>query len=61
MREIYNWSKMNHGNIHKLLGVTVFQGRLGMVSRWMERGSLREYIQKNQPDAIDRYELVSVY
>lgn len=55
MREIYSWSKMNHTNIHKLLGVTLFQGRLGMVSRWMKHGNLREYIQKNQ--VVDRYQL----
>ncbi|KAG8689001.1 hypothetical protein FRC11_004315, partial [Ceratobasidium sp. 423] len=36
MREIYNWSKLEHKNIHKLLGVTLFEGRLGMVSKWME-------------------------
>lgn len=55
MRELYNWSKMNHKNIHKLLGVIMFQGRLGMVSRWMDNGHLREYIDKNK--AVDRYQL----
>lgn len=55
MRELYNWSKMNHENIHQLLGVIMFQGRLGMVSRWMEHGNLREYIQNNE--SVDRYNL----
>lgn len=55
MREIYSWSKLNHENIHKLLGVTVHQDRLGMVSRWMEHGNLQEYIQKNP--AVERYPL----
>lgn len=56
MREIYSWSKLNHENIHKLLGVTVHQDRLGMVSRWMEHGNLQEYIQKNP--TVERYPLV---
>ncbi|CUA78526.1 hypothetical protein RSOLAG22IIIB_13199 [Rhizoctonia solani] len=47
MREIYNWSQLDHENIQKLLGVIVFNERLGMVSKWMERGNLQEYLQKN--------------
>lgn len=56
MREIYIWSKAKHENVHELLGIIMFQGRLGMVSPWMENGNLQEYIQK-QPD-VDRYKLV---
>lgn len=55
VRELYNWSKMSHKNIHKLLGVIVFRGQLGMVSRWMDHGHLREYIYKNK--TVDRYQL----
>ncbi|KAL5632372.1 hypothetical protein ACGC1H_005367 [Rhizoctonia solani] len=55
MREIYNWSKLDHDNIHKLLGVVVFDGRLGMVSKWMEKGNLQHYLQKNP--LTDRYPL----
>ncbi|CUA67407.1 Ephrin type-A receptor 7 [Rhizoctonia solani] len=55
MREIYNWSKLDHKNIHKLLGVTMFEGRLGMVSRWMENGTLQQYLK--QHDSINRYSL----
>lgn len=58
MREIYIWFKARHENIHELLGILMFQGRLGMVSRWMENGNLRQYIQK-RPD-VDRYKLVSL-
>ncbi|KAF8603726.1 kinase-like protein [Ceratobasidium sp. AG-I] len=54
-REIYMWSKAKHPNVHELMGVVMFQGHLGMVSMWMENGSLHEYIQTN-PD-VDRYEL----
>ncbi|KAF8593515.1 kinase-like protein [Ceratobasidium sp. AG-I] len=56
-REIYMWSKAKHPNVHELMGVIMFQGRLGMVSMWMENGSLHEYIRKN-PD-VNRYQLAS--
>ncbi|CAE6474159.1 unnamed protein product [Rhizoctonia solani] len=55
MREIYNWSQLNHDNIQKLLGVVVFDGRLGMVSKWMENGNLRQYLERNPH--VDRYPL----
>ncbi|KDN44814.1 hypothetical protein RSAG8_05287, partial [Rhizoctonia solani AG-8 WAC10335] len=55
MREIYNWSKLDHKNIHKLLGVTMFQGRLGMVSIWMEHGTLQQYLK--QHSNADRHAL----
>ncbi|KAF8593517.1 kinase-like protein [Ceratobasidium sp. AG-I] len=54
-REIYMWSKAKHPNVHELMGVIMFQGRLGMVSMWMENGSLHEYIRKNT--SVDRYQL----
>ncbi|CUA70584.1 Hypoxia up-regulated protein 1 [Rhizoctonia solani] len=55
MREIYAWSKLDHENVHKLLGVTIHQGQLGMVSEWMTNGNLRNYLSRN-PD-VDRYKL----
>ncbi|CAE6535718.1 unnamed protein product [Rhizoctonia solani] len=55
MREIYAWSKLDHENAHKLLGVTMFQGRMGMVSEWMQNGNLRTYLAEN-PD-LDHYKL----
>ncbi|GAB1524165.1 Transcriptional regulatory protein sin3 [Rhizoctonia solani] len=57
MREIYNWSKLEHKHVHKLLGVTMFQERLGMVSVWMEHGTLKQYL--DQHTNIDRHKLVS--
>lgn len=58
MRELYFWSKAIHKNIHQLVGVIIFQGRLGMVSPWMENGDLRKYI-RNHPE-VDRYHLVGL-
>jgi hypothetical protein len=57
-REIYAWSKAKHENVQELLGVVMFQDRLGMVSRWMERGHLREYVKRC--GVSDRYGLVCV-
>ncbi|KAF8602271.1 kinase-like protein [Ceratobasidium sp. AG-I] len=55
MRETYMWSKAKHENIQQLLGITMLQGRLGMVSLWRENGNLQDYIRK-KPD-VDRYQL----
>ncbi|CUA77196.1 WD repeat-containing protein 5 homolog [Dictyostelium discoideum] [Rhizoctonia solani] len=55
-RELYNWSRLDHPNIHRLQGVILFRDfYLGMVSEWMDNGNLREYLEK-YPDA-DRYQL----
>lgn len=59
MRELHHWSKARHQNVQELLGVMMFQGRLGMVSLWMENGNLQEYIEKN-PDT-NRYQLVGTH
>ena len=57
-RELYYWSRMEHKNIHKLMGVILFKDEyLGMVSEWMENGNLHNYLRKH-PGA-DRYQLVS--
>lgn len=57
-RELYHWSKARHENIQELLGIVMFQDRLGMVSLWMENGNLQQYIEKNP--SVERYPLVSV-
>ncbi|EUC56081.1 tyrosine kinase domain protein, partial [Rhizoctonia solani AG-3 Rhs1AP] len=54
-REIYNWSKFKHENIHQLLGVIMFQGRVGMVSKWMANGNLQEYLLEKKN--ADKYRL----
>ncbi|CUA67419.1 Tyrosine-protein kinase JAK2 [Rhizoctonia solani] len=54
-REIYNWSKLDHENVNKLIGVIMFRERLGMVSEWMEHGNLRQYLNRNA--SVDRHQL----
>ncbi|CAE7139874.1 unnamed protein product [Rhizoctonia solani] len=55
-RELYYWSRMEHNNIHRLMGVIIFRDEyLGMVSEWMENGDLHKYL-RHYPNA-DRYNL----
>ncbi|CAE6492473.1 unnamed protein product [Rhizoctonia solani] len=55
-RELYYWSRMEHNNIHRLMGVIIFRDEyLGMVSEWMENGDLHKYL-RHHPNA-DRYHL----
>ncbi|KAF8699922.1 protein kinase, partial [Rhizoctonia solani] len=47
-QEIHLWSKMKHENIHRLLGVIIFEGHyLGMISEWMDNGNLYNYMLKH--------------
>ncbi|KAG8780113.1 hypothetical protein FRC12_023436 [Ceratobasidium sp. 428] len=43
-REGYNWSKFKHPNILRLLGVARLGDEVVLVSPWIERGTLSEYI-----------------
>ncbi|KAG9127452.1 hypothetical protein FRC07_013635 [Ceratobasidium sp. 392] len=54
-RELYTWSKCNHPNVAKLLGLAEFRQQIAMVSAWMENGDLRTYVNKN-PN-VDRLRL----
>ncbi|CAE6506099.1 unnamed protein product [Rhizoctonia solani] len=54
-QELHTWSKCRHPNIVPLLGLTVFRGRIGMVSPWMSKGALPHYLEST-PDA-DRHDI----
>ncbi|KAG8742296.1 hypothetical protein FRC10_001720 [Ceratobasidium sp. 414] len=54
-RELYTWSKCQHRNVQRLLGLIEFRGQIGMVSKWEINGNLSDYIQR-QPEA-DRVQL----
>ncbi|KAG9077736.1 hypothetical protein FRC06_008736, partial [Ceratobasidium sp. 370] len=54
-RELHTWSKCEHPNIARLLGLAEFRDQIAMVSLWMENGDLRTYI--NQRPSVDRFEL----
>ncbi|KAG8790204.1 hypothetical protein FRC12_012535 [Ceratobasidium sp. 428] len=54
-RELYYWSRFEHKNVLGLLGLAQFQDQLAMISPWMDKGTLLQYIKQN-PTA-DRYQL----
>ncbi|KAG9119632.1 hypothetical protein FRC07_005265, partial [Ceratobasidium sp. 392] len=53
--ELYYWSRLKHHNVLELLGFSVFQDQLAMISHWMENGTMNEYIRKH-PE-VDRWPL----
>ena len=55
-REAMAWSTLRHPNVLPLLGVTMAEGRLVMVSEWMVNGNINEFLRNN---CADRLELVS--
>ncbi|KAF8596165.1 kinase-like protein [Ceratobasidium sp. AG-I] len=55
MRETYIWSKAKHINVQQLMGIVMFNGRLGMVSVWREYGNIQDYIRRNP--GVDRHQL----
>ncbi|CAE6493226.1 unnamed protein product [Rhizoctonia solani] len=58
-RELHTWGKCNHPNIVPLLGLVVFRGRIGMVSPWMQRGNLSQYLELT-PEANRHYICVQI-
>ncbi|KAG9086677.1 hypothetical protein FS749_003456 [Ceratobasidium sp. UAMH 11750] len=46
-QELYTWSRCKHPNVHRLLGLVAFQGQIGMVSPWVESGTLMQYLSRN--------------
>ncbi|KAB5593151.1 Tyrosine kinase family catalytic domain containing protein [Ceratobasidium theobromae] len=55
-KELLIWSKLQHPNVLKLLGICVISGEIGMVSEWMPNGNVTEYVF-NHPEA-DRLKLI---
>lgn len=50
------WGALHHPNVLPLLGVTISENRLVMVSEWMVKGNINEFMRAD-PNA-DRLELV---
>jgi len=55
-REVVTWKALRHPNVLPLLGVTMVDTRLVMVSKWMVNSSIDKFV-KMHADA-DRLELV---
>ncbi|KAG9121785.1 hypothetical protein FRC07_002111, partial [Ceratobasidium sp. 392] len=47
-RELHIWSKCRHPNVLPLLGLVVFRDQVGMISLWLDHGSLPLYIERNK-------------
>ncbi|KAG8689636.1 hypothetical protein FRC08_010840 [Ceratobasidium sp. 394] len=45
-RELHTWTKCEHPNVLKLLGLAVFRDQIGMVAPWMGNGSLPSYLSR---------------
>jgi len=58
-REVMAWKSLHHPNVLPLLGVTMAKDRFVMVSEWMVKGNINEFV-KAEPSA-DRLELVCFY
>ncbi|KAF8599215.1 kinase-like protein [Ceratobasidium sp. AG-I] len=54
-RELHTWSRCQHPNVLRLLGLVEFRDQIGMVSDWIEEGNLPSYISRH-PKA-DRYQM----
>lgn len=50
------WKCLRHLNVLPLLGVTMIENRLVMVSEWMENGNIIEFVKANAN--VDRLGLV---
>lgn len=50
------WGALHHPNVLPLLGVTMSENQLVMVSEWMVKGNINEFVRAD-PNA-DRLELV---
>ncbi|CAE6450687.1 unnamed protein product [Rhizoctonia solani] len=46
-RELHTWGKCKHPNVLPLYGLATFRDRIGMVSPWMSKGTLPQYLAAN--------------
>ncbi|KDN41373.1 hypothetical protein RSAG8_07488, partial [Rhizoctonia solani AG-8 WAC10335] len=48
-QELYAWSKADHENVLKLLGLAYYKDSIVMISPWMQYGSINAYLEQH-PD-----------
>ncbi|CAE7192857.1 unnamed protein product [Rhizoctonia solani] len=46
-QELYAWSKADHENVLKLLGLAYYKDSIVMVSPWMQYGSINAYLEQH--------------
>ena len=45
--EVVAWKALRHPNVLPLLGATMTEGRFVMVSEWMVKGDIKEFVKAN--------------
>ena len=55
-REVVTWNALRHPNVLPLLGVTMTENLFVVVSEWMAKGNINEFVKVNTK--AERLELV---
>ena len=53
------WKHLRHPNVLPLLGATLRENRLCLISEWMDQGNINEYLERKEHSEVNRIELVS--
>jgi len=53
------WKHLRHPNILPLLGATLNEHRLCLISEWMDQGNISDYLKLKENQELNRIELVS--
>ena len=57
-KEVVTWKHLRHQNILPLLGATMRDNRLCLVSEWMDQGNINDYLKPRERAETNRIELV---
>lgn len=58
-KEAVAWKHLRHPNILPLLGATLRENRLCLISEWMDQGNIIDYLGRKEHSEVNRIELVS--
>ena len=58
-KEAVTWKTLHHPNVLSLLGVTMADYQLAMVSDWMFNGNINEFVKAHR--GVNLFELVGSY
>ena len=53
------WKHLQHINILPLLGATIGDNKLSLISEWMDQGNIVQYLDRVEHLEVNRIELVS--
>lgn len=52
------WKHLQHPNILPLLGATIGENKLSLISEWMDQGNIVQYLRRGEQLEVNRIELV---